>query len=483
MTVSAIGWRIKFFYGLGQAAESIKNFGFGTLLLLYYNQVLGLSGTYSGIAVFIAIAVDAVSDPAVGSWSDGFRHRLGRRHLFMYVSALPLGITYYFLFWPPSALSEFGLFLWFTTFAVLSRTALTFFHVPYLSLGAEMSLDYQERTQIVALRSGFGMVASLLVVVIAWNFFFVETADNPTPQLSRNPYFRYAIFSALIMTFMMVLSTWGTQSIIPKLTQAATDHPGFSLKQVYVDLFTALKNPSFFALFWGSLLFAVYSGIHGALSMHVMTFFWELDTTGIEYYQYGAIFGGLVGIMAVSTLHRVLDKRMTLIVGVIMFCATGTVPIVCGMFGLMPEDHAVLIPILVMVSIVGTFGILQAGVSGASMMGDIADEHELKHGRRQEGVYFGSHSFAMKCTSAVGNLAAGFALDIISFPVNSKPGEVPESVLFDLGLVYVAIVFVVVIALKIFWPYAMNREYHTEIRQAVARRKMDASGEAEGKAA
>ncbi len=60
---------IKLIYGTGQAAESIKNFGFGTLLLLYYNQVLGLSGTYSGIAVFIAVAFDAITDPAVGSWS------------------------------------------------------------------------------------------------------------------------------------------------------------------------------------------------------------------------------------------------------------------------------------------------------------------------------------------------------------------------------------------------------------------------------
>ena len=46
----------------------------------FYTQVLGLSGTYSGIAVFIAVAFDAVTDPAVGSWSDGFRHRFGRRN-------------------------------------------------------------------------------------------------------------------------------------------------------------------------------------------------------------------------------------------------------------------------------------------------------------------------------------------------------------------------------------------------------------------
>ncbi|MDP6374372.1 MAG: MFS transporter [Kiritimatiellia bacterium] len=57
MSSGSVSWRIKSFYGLGQAAESIKNFGFGTLLLLYYNQVLGLSGTYSGIAVFIAVAL------------------------------------------------------------------------------------------------------------------------------------------------------------------------------------------------------------------------------------------------------------------------------------------------------------------------------------------------------------------------------------------------------------------------------------------
>ncbi|MDH3640685.1 MAG: MFS transporter [Gammaproteobacteria bacterium] len=467
MADPTISWRIKTFYGIGQAAESIKNFGFGTLLLLYYNQVLGLSGTYSGIAVFIAVAADAITDPAVGSWSDGFRHRLGRRHLFMYASAVPLAITYYFLFWPPAGLSEFELFVWFTTFAVLSRTALTFFHVPYLSLGAEMTLDYQERTQIVALRTAFGLGASLLIILIAWNFFFVKTPDNPTPQLTQQPYFLYAFVSSLMMAGMMVLSTWGTRSIIPLLQQTAADHPGFSLRQVYLDLFAALKNPSFAALFWGSLLFAVYSGIHGALNMHVLTFFWELETSGIEYVQYSSVIGGLIGLTAVSALNRVLDKKMTLVVGVVVFAVAGTVPIVFGMYGLMPEDHAVLVPILIVVAILSTFGIIQAAVSGASMMGDIADEHELHHDRRQEGVYFGSHNFAMKCTSAVGNLFAGFALDIVNFPVNSKPGEIPEGVLFDLGLVYVAIVFMVLVALKVFWPYSMSRERHAEIRAAL----------------
>lgn len=470
MTSSSVSWRIKAFYGMGQAAESIKNFGFGTLLLLYYNQVLGLSGTYSGIAVFIAVAADAISDPAVGSWSDGFRHRLGRRHLFMYASAVPLGIAYYLLFWPPEGLTQFQLFLWFTTFAILTRTALTFFHVPYVSLGAEMSLDYQERTQIVALRTAFGMIASLIVIVLAWNFFFVEMPDNASPQLERQPYFKYALLSAATMTLMMLVSTWGTTSVIPNLTQTTHDHPPFSIRQVYQDIFDALKTPCFAALFWGSLLFMVYAGVQGALSMHAYTFFWELETTGIEYAQYGTIVGGLVALALIGQFQRLLDKRMTLIVGVGVSAAAGTLPVLLKMMGLMPEAATPLISVLVFSSVLSTFGILQAAVCGASMMGDIADEHELKHGRRQEGVYFGSHNFALKCTSAVGNLIAGFALDIINFPVNSKPGEVAEPVLFDFGLIYVVIVLMVVLALWVFWPYDMSRERHADIRAQLDRR-------------
>lgn len=179
----------KLMFGVGQAAESIKTFGFGTLLLLYYNQVLGLSGTYSGLAVFIALLADAISDPAVGSWSDGIKSRWGRRHPFMLASVIPLGVTFYFLFMPPQGLSEFQLFLWLAAFGVLVRTALTFFHVPYLSLGAELTQDYYERTHIVVVRTAFGLVASLAVIAVAWNFFFIRTPDNPTPQLTQEPYF------------------------------------------------------------------------------------------------------------------------------------------------------------------------------------------------------------------------------------------------------------------------------------------------------
>ncbi len=457
----------KLFFGLGQTAESVKNFAFGNLLLLYYNQVLGVSGTLSGIAVAIALAVDAISDPAVGSWSDGFRHRFGRRHLFMFASVVPLGLSFFFLFWPPAGLSEWGLFVWLTTFAVLTRTALTFFHVPYLALGAEMSPDYQERTQIAAIRSGVGMLGTLLVMWLTWNVVMVATEEMTTPQLTREPYFEFAVISALVMAIFTLTSTAGTLSVVSSLSETSHDHPKFTLKRVYADIYAALKNKPFFALFWGSLIFAVFLGVHTALSMHTKTFFWQLDTTSIEYIQYASVLGGLIGILAIGLFHRIFDKRMTLIIGVCAYAVTGTLPVALQLVGMMPTDPIVLRWVLIVVQVIGYIGIIHAGVSGISMMGDIADEHELEHGRRQEGVYFGSHNFALKCTTAAGSLIAGFGLDLVSFPVNATPGAVPPEVLANYGFFSVALVVMAGVGIWVFWPYNLSRERHREIRDAL----------------
>ena len=65
-----LSWRHRMLYALGQLPEGVKTAAFGFFLLFYYNQVLGLSGTLAGAALFIALLFDAVTDPLVGSWSD-----------------------------------------------------------------------------------------------------------------------------------------------------------------------------------------------------------------------------------------------------------------------------------------------------------------------------------------------------------------------------------------------------------------------------
>ena len=123
----------RFWYGLGQLAEGLKNEGYTVFLLFYYTSVVGLSGALTGQAILIALLFDAVTDPLIGSVSDRLRTRWGRRHPLMFASALPLPVFFFLTFAPPAGLSELGLFAWLATFAVLTRAAMTLFHVPHLA--------------------------------------------------------------------------------------------------------------------------------------------------------------------------------------------------------------------------------------------------------------------------------------------------------------------------------------------------------------
>ena len=140
-----LGQGVKWSFGIGQMAEGIKNSSFSAFLLFYYNQVLGLPAETAGLAIAISLIFDAVTDPMIGTISDRWNSPHGRRHPFMYASALPLGVSFYFLFSPASFAtsgSEFTLFLWMLTFTILTRGAMTLYHVPHLALGAELTEDY-----------------------------------------------------------------------------------------------------------------------------------------------------------------------------------------------------------------------------------------------------------------------------------------------------------------------------------------------------
>ena len=100
----------KLAYGFGSVAYGVKDNGFSYFLLLFYSQVVGLDARLVGLALTIALMFDAIVDLAVGYWSDNFRSKWGRRHVFMYASAIPVA-AFYFLIWaPPRDWSETALF-------------------------------------------------------------------------------------------------------------------------------------------------------------------------------------------------------------------------------------------------------------------------------------------------------------------------------------------------------------------------------------
>src|SRR5262249_51868929 len=78
-------------YGFGAAAYGAKLQLFG-LLLLFYNQLIGLPAATVSLVLAISVVIDAIWDPIVGQLSDHTRTRLGRRHPYLYSVAIPLAL-------------------------------------------------------------------------------------------------------------------------------------------------------------------------------------------------------------------------------------------------------------------------------------------------------------------------------------------------------------------------------------------------------
>src|ERR1700761_9851921 len=121
--------RTKLFYGLGSVAFGVKDNGFQTILLPFYNLVLHIPAQLVGLAIAVAFAFDAFLDPIVGQVSDNLHTRWGRRHPLMYAAALPVAVSY-LLLWNPPHWSQEALFAYLVIVAVITRTFITFYEIP-----------------------------------------------------------------------------------------------------------------------------------------------------------------------------------------------------------------------------------------------------------------------------------------------------------------------------------------------------------------
>lgn len=456
---------VKLAYGVGQMAEAVKNTSFDLFLFFYYTQVLGLAGSLVGLALFIALCVDAMTDPLIGSLSDGWRSRWGRRHPWMYLAAPPLALGFYLLFSPPGGLSRGLLFAWLLGFAVMTRTAMTFYHVPHMALGAELSDDYAERSAIVGSRTAFSLLGSALLVVVGFSVFFKATAAVPNGQLNAEAYPRFGAFFALFMWGVVWLSAAGTHRQIPRLHRPPMAQRGFGVRQVFRDVRAALGTAPFRILFAATLLFAVMRGIQSTLSLHAATYFWELAPGQIQSVSLAIIVGLLLGIPLARPLSARFEKKRVFLYAVAWALSFHVVPVLLHAGGWFPRNHTPeLVSALVVFALVGGIGAVQALVASGSITADIADVHELATGLRQEGLFFGGLAFAGKAASGLGHAVAGLGVDLIGFPGEAALGGVAPGKLLNFAWLYGP--GVGLIGLIALWVFARFPLDHAQVVEA-----------------
>ena len=429
----------KFAYGVGQVAEGIKSRGFDYVAFFYFTQVLGLSGSLAGMAIAIALVFDAVSDPLAGYLSDNWKSPLGRRHPFMYGAAAPLALSWFLLFMPPAGLGQAGLFAWFLGFAVLVRGFMTFYSVPHMALGAELSDDYAERTSIVQWRTFLGMAGALGVIGGGMYFVFPETPEYANGLLNPAGYPVFATFTSILMFVTIWWSAWGTRGEIPHLPGPPVDPKPFSLRETRAEFALAWHNDSFRSLFVGFSLFGISMSIGNTLGSHVYVFFWGFTVAQISALLLPTAVGFVGGIAISRVLHERFEKKPSLISATVVSGVLATAAVVARLLGVMPEPGSTGVFQIVfgLIFLVG----LASGVaytSAGSMMADVAQDQYARTGLAQQGVLFAAVAFAGKMGSAGGYFLSGVGIDLIDFPLQSDPAEVAPDQIVRLGLLSLA---------------------------------------------
>ena len=465
--------KTKIIYALGEMPGSHMNSAIGTLLALYYNQILGVSASIIAIAMGLALFLDAVSDPVVGTYSDNLKTNLGRRHPLMYAAALPLGIFMALLFSPPAGLGDAALVAWLTTFLILARLTFTLFSVPWSAMTSELTDSYSERSVVVSWRQIVGHTLGALYGFLIFTFIFSESDAFPQGQLNPENYTLFAPLLGTLITIWCLITTHFTRDQI-QYSYQRTDSQSFGLLVLFTSLRSALTNRNFALLLCASLIAFGVFGVLGFFDIYVNTYFWELKAKDFGIIALFVWIGPLIAVLVVMNFQAHFEKHHGLVFALAGGMIMSMVGVTARLSGLFPEyESPFFLPAITCIATMNLFFAVLTAIMFISMIADLVDDQELKTGQRQEGVFAAGVAFSTKAVGSLGVIVGGFLLEFfVQFPAGQGQTEISEDVLFRLAITDAIVVnSLLLIPTFLISKYTLTRSNFAAVQAALEERR------------
>jgi Na+/melibiose symporter-like transporter len=411
--------------------------GIDFFLFFFYSQIIGLSSALVGLALAIALAIDAVSDPVIGYLSDNWQSTLGRRHPFMYASIVPITALYVLVWFPPFAATEqWALFGYLLALCILLRLSMTMFDVPVRTLVAELTADYDERTRLGSLPITVSWITSSFMVIAMYKLWLDDSAEHVNGQLNLAGYQEAAIACGAVILVSLLLSSLGLHPEIPNLHKK-TARQAIGVKAMFVSLSQLLQNRSMRALLLSGLFLAAGLGTTSALWIYQYSAFYGMNSeqmSALALVQLAATFG------VIPVIRRFVIKGDKKVMAIRFIVASVAISIILPpllILGLIPQRGSDgLFHLLLVYDFLSQLIWIVAAAILYSMFADVTDELLLQADKRLEGAIFAGQTFIDKSAGAFGALFAGSLLTLIAYPGATDTARVSEDALARLGLGY-----------------------------------------------
>jgi glycoside/pentoside/hexuronide:cation symporter, GPH family len=447
-------------YGVGSIAFGVHQAILTSALLLFFNQVVGLPAAWVGAAMMVTLIFDAICDPLIGEWSDHTRSRWGRRHPFMYASAVPAAVAFYFLFDPPIGWSQSHLLVYMAAMLVTVRVLLSLYEIPSSALGPELTLDYDQRTSLMSSRFFFGTLGGAAISVLALQVFLRKDATHPLGLLYRAGYRETALAASIAIFLSIMISSVGTHRFVAGLVH--TPRVRATWREKFREVSGTLTNRSFLALTVSGVIGAISTGLRQGLDFYISAYFWELTPAQMSYLAGAALFAAFAGVGLAPAISKRFGKKPAMIGVFFASLFASVAPITMRLLGHLPPNGtgALFAIVFIFQFIAATLG-LSGFIIVSSMMADVVEDAAVSTGQRSEGLLFAANGLISKCVTGVGTFFSGLILAWISFPQHATPGQVDPTILHHLGMVFVPIVATFsAIAIAVLMFYDIDRSTH-----------------------
>ncbi|MEM1232004.1 MAG: MFS transporter [Pseudomonadota bacterium] len=399
-TVGELPRSLKLGWGSGALGVALLMNGVSGLILFYLVSVLKLDPFLAGALIFVSKLFDVVTDPLVGYWSDQAHSPRGRRRPFLFWSAFICAGSFVMIFSTPMFDAQ-----WLTATYVLIAMLIytlgyTLFNVPYMSMPAEMTDSYHERSSIHGYRMAFVTTGS-----------FIAGSLMPVllQRLGRTEWSSYTTIGLIgggVILVSMLFCYYATADA--RHTRKGGEMPNFAGE------FSAMWANKHFLRLIGIKL-AQLTGVASVTAS--MLFF--LTNSLQQSFDILAVFGisttivSLIAIPALVTLSKKVGKRQGYFVA-----ATANVLYSLSWIWAVPGE-----PTWYFAVRGAIVGVAFAGnvIFAMSMLTDIIDWDARRTGVRREGVYTSLYSFVEKFSAAFGPLIVGAALSIAGFNKELPP--------------------------------------------------------------
>jgi len=439
-----LSFGLKLGYGIGDIGCNIFIVTSGVYLLFFLTNILGVDPALAGLALLLPKLWDVISDPIMGGISDVTRSRMGRRRPYLVFSSIPFGIVFFFLFMAPHYASSLAVALHVGLLFALGCTIFTIYNVPYSSMVAEMSDDYNERMSITSFR----MIGSSIGVLLAGGLALPLVEMGGGGEVGFQ--FMGIIFGSLITVFCLICA-WATRNA--RTLPAAVGGKVSFRKQVKI----AFKNLPFRSLIVMYIFQSVAMGVLMAGLVYYVKYVMKLPETAM-----GIIFPVLfvtaivfipVWVQVGVRLGKIKAYSMGIcILSVMLVSLFFTAPSQMGLF-------------------YGQIFLLGIGFSSFqlfpfSMLPDTIEFDEMQSGMRREGVFSGIWACGQKTAYSVGPGIIGFTLSHAGFVASAdvQPGSVETGVRVVFCLLTAGMMLISLIP---FYKYDLTEERFEEIKNLI----------------